>query len=59
MYENGKMRPAETEEGERRMMEGVNLTKYIVSTFVNVTMYSWYNYNKERKKTYYLEQWHK
>jgi hypothetical protein len=42
MYENGKMRPAETVPrmgaGEyRRMMEGVNL-RYIVSTFVNVTM---------------------
>jgi hypothetical protein len=26
------------------MMEGINL-RYIESTFVNVTMYSWYNYN--------------
>jgi hypothetical protein len=25
-------------------MEGVNLTKYIVSTYVNITMYPLYNY---------------
>jgi hypothetical protein len=28
------------EEGRGRMMEGINLAKYIVSTYVNVTMYS-------------------
>jgi hypothetical protein len=36
------MRPAETilkREGQRRMMEGVNLTTYIIITFVNATMY--------------------
>jgi hypothetical protein len=37
---------------EGRMMENdgrVNL-RYIVSTFINITMYPCYNYNMERKK---------
>jgi hypothetical protein len=41
------MKPTEIilrEEGERRrMMEGVNIS-YIVSTYVNITMYPPYNY---------------
>jgi hypothetical protein len=35
VYENGKMQHAPG----MGMMKGVNLTKYIVSTFVNVTTY--------------------
>jgi hypothetical protein len=47
MYKNGKMRTAETilrmgKAGQKTMMQGVNL-KYIVSTFINVTMYTQYN----------------
>jgi hypothetical protein len=42
------MRPLETiikrGEGEKRMMEGVNL-RCIVSTFVNITTYPQYNNN--------------
>jgi hypothetical protein len=40
MYENRIMKPLEIvlRRGKRRMMEGVNL-RYILSTYVNVTMY--------------------
>jgi hypothetical protein len=50
MDENGKMRPVETvlrmgEGRQRRMMEGVNLTKIDYKHFVNVIMYPQYNIN--------------
>jgi hypothetical protein len=48
MYENGTMRPVETvlrRVGGRRKMEGMNVSKYVVSSIVNMTMYPQYNYN--------------
>jgi hypothetical protein len=38
----------------RIMMEEVNSTKYIVRTFVNVTMYPQHNNNKKKEKNYYI-----
>jgi hypothetical protein len=46
MYEHGTMRPVETvlRKGWGRRMEGGSL-RYVVSTFVNVTVYLPYNCN--------------
>jgi hypothetical protein len=48
-YENRKVRSVETSlrsvGGIKRMMEGLNLTRYIVSIFVNVTMCLWHSNN--------------
>jgi hypothetical protein len=48
IFENRRMKPVEIvlrrrERGKRRMMEGVNL-RYIISTYVNITMCPLYNY---------------
>jgi hypothetical protein len=54
MYENVTMRPTETvpsikRRGIKEKDGRVNL-RYIVSTFINITMYPCYNYNMERKR---------
>jgi hypothetical protein len=59
MNEKGKMRPAETilkmgEEEKKENDGGCELNSYVVSTFVNVTMYSQYNNNMIILKRYYF-----
>jgi hypothetical protein len=54
MYENGKMRHAETtpgmQEGEIKETDGGGGFNYDITTFVNVTMYPQYNNNMIIKK---------
>jgi hypothetical protein len=60
MYENRIMKPLEIvlRRGKRRMMEGVNL-RYILSTYVNVTMYPPVQqlYSNKNNKSLKNSQW--